>query len=296
VSCCCENLADEAGDISESRGRGTSAVGSRYRATTSQDVTVDTSVCLTAICTVLSRAVSKSPINSIINPNPRLQSHSFAWQYFNMKIMLRTFPIAADICVLVSQNLLPLHQNRLCCHCNYVFGIKTSTAENYKHFNHPVYRTKPTYTRGQKIVHNAGFLTESRYSFGAVMSSRHIFMTQGCAINTKAANKSYCWDNTSKNVTIIYTPSPHSWRWLWRLWSSGMWHRVVWYPSFGGTCCLNLLGSVPENGAWNWKSVAANFKTIIGFHLGTVKWCTPYLEMMHAVPLTIARKLVQIWI
>jgi hypothetical protein len=36
--------------------------------------------------------------------------------------------------------------------------------------------------------------------------SRHIFKTQGCAINTKAANKSKRSDNASKYVTTISTP------------------------------------------------------------------------------------------
>jgi hypothetical protein len=46
VSCCCEKLVAEAGDRSGTRGRGPSAVGSRYRATASEDVTVDTNVCV----------------------------------------------------------------------------------------------------------------------------------------------------------------------------------------------------------------------------------------------------------
>jgi hypothetical protein len=36
VSCCCEKLVAEAGDIREPRERGTSAVGSRYQATASE--------------------------------------------------------------------------------------------------------------------------------------------------------------------------------------------------------------------------------------------------------------------
>jgi hypothetical protein len=62
----------------EHRGKGTSAVGSRYRATANEDVSVDTGVC---VCVYVmgnykvSRAVSKSPINHIMNPNP-VYSHS----------------------------------------------------------------------------------------------------------------------------------------------------------------------------------------------------------------------------
>jgi hypothetical protein len=49
-----------------------SAVGSRYRATASEEMSVDASVCVCVIinCKTWSRAVSKSPINLIINPNP----------------------------------------------------------------------------------------------------------------------------------------------------------------------------------------------------------------------------------
>jgi hypothetical protein len=46
VSCCYENLVAEAGDSSGPRGRGTSAIGSRYRATASEDVTLHTGVCM----------------------------------------------------------------------------------------------------------------------------------------------------------------------------------------------------------------------------------------------------------
>jgi hypothetical protein len=43
VSCCCEKLVAEAGDMSGTQGE-TSAVGRRCRATANEDVTVDTSV------------------------------------------------------------------------------------------------------------------------------------------------------------------------------------------------------------------------------------------------------------
>jgi hypothetical protein len=39
-------LVDEAADSSEPRGRGMSAVGSRYRATASEDASVDTGMCV----------------------------------------------------------------------------------------------------------------------------------------------------------------------------------------------------------------------------------------------------------
>jgi hypothetical protein len=45
VSCCCEKLVAEAGDSSGTQKKGMSAVESRYRATASEDVTVDTSMC-----------------------------------------------------------------------------------------------------------------------------------------------------------------------------------------------------------------------------------------------------------
>jgi hypothetical protein len=43
---CCEKLVAEAGDSSETRGKGTSSVESRYRATASKDVTMDINVCV----------------------------------------------------------------------------------------------------------------------------------------------------------------------------------------------------------------------------------------------------------
>jgi hypothetical protein len=44
VSRCCEKLVAEAGTVRELRGRRMTVVGSRYRATASEDVTLDTSV------------------------------------------------------------------------------------------------------------------------------------------------------------------------------------------------------------------------------------------------------------
>jgi hypothetical protein len=54
------------GVIRDLRGKGTAAVLSRYQATASEEVTVDTSVC---VC-VFMRYVSKSAINPIINLTP----------------------------------------------------------------------------------------------------------------------------------------------------------------------------------------------------------------------------------
>jgi hypothetical protein len=74
VSCCYEKLVAET-------GKGTSVVESRYRATASEDVTLGTSVCMCVFvciimnCKVKSRAVSRSSINSIINPKP-VYSHA----------------------------------------------------------------------------------------------------------------------------------------------------------------------------------------------------------------------------
>jgi hypothetical protein len=53
------------GMVREPTGKGTSAVGNRYQATASEDVTVDTSVCVTMNC-----EVSRSPKNVIINSKP----------------------------------------------------------------------------------------------------------------------------------------------------------------------------------------------------------------------------------
>jgi hypothetical protein len=63
------------GIVLEPRGRRTSPIGSSYRATVSEDVTVDTSVYVIVNCKVQSCAVSKSPINSIINTKT-LYSHT----------------------------------------------------------------------------------------------------------------------------------------------------------------------------------------------------------------------------
>jgi hypothetical protein len=55
--------------------RGTSTSGRRYQAEQRSNVTDNSRLCVIAICEVLSRAVSKSPINPIINPNP-VYSHT----------------------------------------------------------------------------------------------------------------------------------------------------------------------------------------------------------------------------
>jgi hypothetical protein len=55
VSCCCEKLSPVR--VRESRVRGKPAVGSRYRATASEDVTVDTSLHVIVIYKVQSRVV-----------------------------------------------------------------------------------------------------------------------------------------------------------------------------------------------------------------------------------------------
>jgi hypothetical protein len=52
VSCCCEKLVAEAGDSSGTQRKGNVRRCSRYQATASEDVTVDTSVCITVNCNV----------------------------------------------------------------------------------------------------------------------------------------------------------------------------------------------------------------------------------------------------
>jgi hypothetical protein len=47
VSCCYKKLVTGAGSVREPRGRGKSAVGSRYQATASEGVTTDTRACVT---------------------------------------------------------------------------------------------------------------------------------------------------------------------------------------------------------------------------------------------------------
>jgi hypothetical protein len=52
VSCCCEKMVTEAVDSSGTQGKGKSAVGSRYRATANEDVTVDANMCVIVNCNV----------------------------------------------------------------------------------------------------------------------------------------------------------------------------------------------------------------------------------------------------
>jgi hypothetical protein len=58
------------GTVREPRGRGKSAVESRYRATAIEDAYVDISGWVTVNCKMQSRAVSNSPVNPVINPKP----------------------------------------------------------------------------------------------------------------------------------------------------------------------------------------------------------------------------------
>jgi hypothetical protein len=67
--------------VREPKGNETSAVRYRYQAT-AMEMWLWTLVCLTVSCKVQSRAVSKSPINLVINPKP-VHCHSITWQYFN---------------------------------------------------------------------------------------------------------------------------------------------------------------------------------------------------------------------
>jgi hypothetical protein len=75
-----------------------SAIGSRYRAMDSEDVTMDTSVWVIVNCKVWSCAVSKSPVNPVINPksvyshapsrrimgNPISSAFLWSWQWRNV--------------------------------------------------------------------------------------------------------------------------------------------------------------------------------------------------------------------
>jgi hypothetical protein len=73
--------------VREPRGRGTSSVGSRYRATASEDMTVNTSVCVTVNCKLWLPVVLKCAVNSITNPNP-VYSHSYKLQYSKVRLQL----------------------------------------------------------------------------------------------------------------------------------------------------------------------------------------------------------------
>jgi hypothetical protein len=83
---CCEPLLLEASScgtetVRRPRRRGTSTVGSRYQATAVKTwLWTLVCVCVAVIvkCKVYSRAVSKSPINHVINPKP-VYSHSITW-------------------------------------------------------------------------------------------------------------------------------------------------------------------------------------------------------------------------
>jgi hypothetical protein len=73
--------------VPEPIGRETSAVGCRYQATANDDASVDISVYVTVKYIVYSRAVSKSPVNPIINRNP-VYSHSIKLSQYNCVIGL----------------------------------------------------------------------------------------------------------------------------------------------------------------------------------------------------------------
>jgi hypothetical protein len=77
VNCCCYKLVAEAGDSSGTQSKGNVRCWKLLPSNGSEDVTGDTSVCVcvTVYCKVLSCAVSKSPVNQVINPKSRLQSH-----------------------------------------------------------------------------------------------------------------------------------------------------------------------------------------------------------------------------
>jgi hypothetical protein len=72
------------------------AAGSRYPATASEDVTMDTDVCVTVYCGVQSSAVSKSPMNPIASPNP-LHSGIEAWNFVYFLNFLIYFLFYPDI-------------------------------------------------------------------------------------------------------------------------------------------------------------------------------------------------------
>jgi hypothetical protein len=61
-------------------GRWLSPVRSCYKATTTDEMTVDTSVCVIVKCKVWARKVSRSPINRVISPKT-VYSYSNTWQY-----------------------------------------------------------------------------------------------------------------------------------------------------------------------------------------------------------------------
>jgi hypothetical protein len=65
VSCCCEKVVAEVGN----RGEGEVRRWMPLPSNRSEDVTLDISVCVMVNCKVQSRAVSKSPINPVINAN-----------------------------------------------------------------------------------------------------------------------------------------------------------------------------------------------------------------------------------
>jgi hypothetical protein len=69
VTCRCYELVVEAGESSRTLRQGNVRRWEQSPSNGSKDVTVDTSMCITAYSKVQLRAVSKSPINAAINPN-----------------------------------------------------------------------------------------------------------------------------------------------------------------------------------------------------------------------------------
>jgi hypothetical protein len=67
VSCCCENQIVENGDLEETQRKVNTHCWEPLANNGSDDVTVDTSVCVTVNYIVQSSAVSEKPINAAIN-------------------------------------------------------------------------------------------------------------------------------------------------------------------------------------------------------------------------------------
>jgi hypothetical protein len=69
MSCCCQNSVAENADRSGTQRKGNVRRWKPLTGNGSKDVTLDANVCVIVNSKVFSRAVSKSPINMVINPS-----------------------------------------------------------------------------------------------------------------------------------------------------------------------------------------------------------------------------------
>jgi hypothetical protein len=72
------SLCRRLGIVREHRGKGTFAVGSRYQATTNENMTVDTSVCVcVCVCIILNSKMLSQFIKESNKSKTRLYTHAY---------------------------------------------------------------------------------------------------------------------------------------------------------------------------------------------------------------------------